>query len=315
MTMNYFKEIGGYFEFELNSIYNNIPKNVITLNTARNALRFIVKAYNIKEINVPYYTCPVVWETLEQENCKINFYHIDEKFLPTNDFQENDFVLYTNYFGICAKQTKELSKKYKNLIVDNAQAYFMPNLGLASFNSIRKFFGVPDGAFLYCDKVLDENIEQDNSYQKCSHLLKRIDVNASFGYQDFRENSEIFKTEPLKYMSNLTKKIINSIDIEKAKKQRLQNFEYLHKKLSNKNELNIELDTDDTPMVYPCLIRNENLRSKLIENKIYVAKYWSELPVEYYENYLYKYLLPLPIDQRYDIEGMKRIIEVINVFE
>ncbi|MCQ2743331.1 MAG: hypothetical protein MJ230_00850 [bacterium] len=306
------KEIGGYFELEINSQYGNIPENVIALNTARNALRYIIKAYNIKEIYVPYYTCPVVWEILEKENCKINFYHIDDNFIPTKDFQRDDFILYTNYFGICAKQAKELSEKYKNLIVDNAQAYFMQKLGLASFNSVRKFFGVPDGSFLFCNRTLNENIEQDNSHQRCLHLLKRIDVNASFGYEDFRNNSNHFKSEPIKYMSNLTKHLINSIDVNKAKEKRLKNFKYLHKYLSKENELKFELDVDDVPMVYPYLIKNEKLRSKLIKNKIYVAQYWSELPEEYYENYLYKYLLPLPIDHRYNIDDIKKFVEVIN---
>ena len=309
MTLSFSKEIGGYFELELNSIYNNIPKDV---NSARNALRYIVKAYEIKEIYIPFYTCPIVWKILE-ENCKINFYHIDDNFMPTKDFQQDDYVLYTNYFGTCAKNVKYLADKYSNLIVDNAQAFYMPKYGIASFNSIRKFFGVSDGSLLYSDKTLNEDLEQDTSYQRCSHLLKRIDVNATFGYSDFVKNDDSLIDETIKRMSNLTTKIFNSINVNDAKIKRLENFKYLHKYLSKTNELKVELDADDVPMVYPFLIKNENLRSKLIENKIYVAKYWSELPVEYYENYLCKYLLPLPIDQRYNLENMKKICEVIDV--
>ena len=76
--------------------------------------------------------------------------------MPTIIFDDNSYVLYTNYFGICAKNIKELAKKYKNLIVDNAQAFYMPKYGIASFNSLRKFFGVPDGSFLMCDKTINE---------------------------------------------------------------------------------------------------------------------------------------------------------------
>lgn len=306
------KEIGGYFELELDSHFNNIPDDVITLNTARNALRYVVQAYKIKEIYIPYYTCPVVWEALEKENCKIHYYHIDNSFLPTDNLPEDAYVLYTNYFGICAKNVKELAKKYKNIIVDNAQAFYMPKYGIASFNSVRKFFGTPDGAFLYCNKKSDLDLEKDTSYQRCSHLLKRIDVDASFGYRDFRDNSDCFKNEPIKKMSVLTTKLINSIDTKKAKKIRLENFEYLHEQLSKTNELNFNLDKDDVPMVYPYLIENENLRSKLINNKIYVAQYWSKIPEKYYESYLQKYLLPLPIDQRYMQKDMSIILSIIE---
>ena len=311
--MNSYKEIGGYFELELDNHYNNIPNGVITLNTARNALRYVIRAYKIKEIYVPYYTCPVVWETIEKESCKINYYHIDNNFMPTEDLPNDAYILYTNYFGICAKNVKELVKKYKNLIVDNAQAFYMPKCGVASFNSVRKFFGVSDGALLQSDKILKVDFEQDTSYQRFMYLLKRVDKDAQFGYQDFQQNEASFTDEPIKNMSNLTKTMLNSIDTEKAKKIRLNNFEYLHNNLSNSNELKFNLDEDDVPMVYPYLIKKDSLRSKLIDNKIYVAQYWSTLPDRYFESYMQKYFLPLPIDQRYNVDNMNRIIEVINV--
>ena len=47
---------------------------IVKLNTARNSLRAVVKAFNIKEIYIPYYICPVVRSVLIKENCKINFY-------------------------------------------------------------------------------------------------------------------------------------------------------------------------------------------------------------------------------------------------
>ncbi len=306
------KEIGGYFELELKEQYDNIGSSV-ALNCARNCLRYVIKAFDIKEIYLPFYTCPVVWQSVQKENCKIKFYHIDENFYPVQSFPENAYILYTNYFGINAKNVKSLATEYKNLIVDNSQAFYMPKYGIASFNSIRKFFGVPDGAFLYCDKKLDTQLEQDISYQRFSHLLKRIDVNAQFGYDDFCHNDDSLINEDIKLMSNLTQRIFNSVDIEYASKRRLENFNTLNNSLKEKNELLINLDKDDIPMVYPYLVKDNNLKQKLIKNKIYVATYWSPQPIEYFEGILQKYLIPLPIDQRYNTTDMKRILEVINV--
>lgn len=306
------KEIGGYFGLEL-SQKNNLNDDVLALNNARNCLRYTIRAFNIKEIYLPYYTCPVVWQAVQKENCKIRFYHIDKNFMPTVKFNTDDFVVYTNYFGICAKNVKKLAKMYKNLIVDNSQAFYMPKYGIASFNSIRKFFGVPDGALLFSDETLKENFEKDNSFDRCSHLLKRLDVDAQFGYQDFQINDDKFNNANIKYMSNLTKTIFNSIDIEKAKQIRLNNFSFLHSYLKQSNELDIKLDCDDVPLIYPYMVKDETLRQKLIKNKIYIATYWNSMPKEYEEGIFQKYILPLPIDQRYNIEDMKRILEVLNV--
>lgn len=312
MTTNLFKEIGGYFELETDAKGCEFYPEAIALNSARNCLRYVIRVYQIKEIWIPYYTCNVVWQAARSENCKIKFYHIDENFLPTQEFKKDDFILYTNYFGVCAKNVENLSKKYPNLIVDNAQAFYMPKFELASFYSPRKFFGVPDGGYLFCAKKLDEKFNKNVSYQRCSHLLKRADLRASEGYSDFQVNEESLNDESVELMSDLTHKLLASVDYKKAKENRLNNFKFLHNSLKQTNELQIELSKNDVPLAYPYLIKKEGLREKLIQNKIYVATYWSPLDKEFYESKLQKYLLPLPIDQRYGEAEMKRILEVIN---
>ena len=304
------KEIGGYFGLELDCQYDNIG-GAVALNCARNCLRYVVRAFGISDIYVPFYTCPVVWQSLQKEGCKLHFYHIDEKFLPVGEIPLDAYVLYTNYFGVCAKNVRVLSEKYKNLIVDNAQAFYMPKYGIASFNSIRKFFGVSDGALLYSDKKFEEHFDVDTSYQRFSHLIKRMDVDAGFGYGDFQLNDDALCDSSVSYMSHLTTVIFNSIDVLRAKQKRLDNFSFLHSKFSDSNELVLDLDVDDVPMVYPYLIRKDGLRKKLIDNKIFVAKYWGGVPESCQEGVFQKYILPLPLDQRYDEEDMKRMVEVI----
>lgn len=36
------------------------------------------------------------------------------------------YIVYNNYFGICGKNVEVLLKQYRNLIVDNAQAFYFP---------------------------------------------------------------------------------------------------------------------------------------------------------------------------------------------
>ncbi len=232
--------------------------------------------------------------------------------MPTKEFDENDFILYTNYFGICTKNAKKLAKKYKNLILDNAQSFFTEKIGLATFNSPRKFVGVPDGAYLFCDKKLEENLPQDTSFERVSHLIKRLDIDAKFGYQDFCANDDSLENEPIETMSNFTQKVLKSVNYKKIKKQRIENFNTLHKKLQKTNELKFDINSSDVPMVYPYMIKKEGLREHFNNNGIFIEQYWQPLDSNTIEADFQKYILPLPIDQRYNKYDMERILDKIE---
>lgn len=311
------KEIGGYFELECghNAPYHN---NALKFNSGRNALRYMIQQLAIKKIFVPYYTCPVVWQAINAENCQIIPYDIDENFTPTTEFQKNDFVLYNNYFGICGNNVAELAAQYSNLIVDNAQAFYASLQGRAAFYSPRKFFGLPDGGLLIAEDIAKPNCEQSTSFDKCSHLLKRHDLGAADGYNNFKQNDASLDNAPIFAMSKLTEALCGNIDYQMAKKIRLQNFAFLHQNLKHINKIATNPATNDVPMVYPLATNNFDLRQKLIANKIFVARYW---PVEKgcdcmtsaLSDKMAETIIPLPIDQRYNIDDMNRILEIIDV--
>ena len=310
------KEIGGYFELEC----GHIPlyhQGAVLLNSARNALRYIVRVYGIKEMLVPYYTCPVVWDALKAENVELTYYNVNGNLeIDLSYIPQDAFILVNNYFGEKGKYIRELARKYPNLIVDNAQAFYSLKQGLAAFYSPRKFFGLPDGGLAICDKNEGEDLEESVSFDLCTHLLKRHDLGASAAYADFQKNDEALIGRSVQKMSKLTEALMGNIDYEYARQKRLKNFAILHKALADKNELNLDLSSDDVPMVYPFLTRVDGLREKLIQNKMYVARYWPEIekvcPADSFELYLQSHLLPLPIDQRYDANDMNRILEVLN---
>ena len=311
------KEIGGYFELECG---HNAPyhRDALKFNSARSALRYLIRQLAVKKIHVPYYTCPVVWQAIACENCAVVPYEIDDNFAPMQDFPKSDFILYNNYFGVCGKNVTEMSVQYPNLIVDNAQAFYAAPQGRASFYSPRKFFGLPDGGLLIAEGIAAPHYEQSTSFDKCLHLLKRHDLGAAGGYDDFRQNDASLDNAQVSAMSKLTEALCGNIDYQTAKKIRLQNFAFLHRNLQHINKVTISPDENDVPMVYPLEVDDLSLRQKLIENKVYVARYW---PKE--ENCdcmsgdkaqkAAETILPLPVDQRYDISDMNRILEIINV--
>ena len=70
-------------------------------------------------------------------------------------------------------------------------------------------------------------------------------------------------------------------------------------------------------MVYPYLTEDSDLRQKLIDNKIFVAKYWpnvQEWAIDgSTERKLVSNLLPLPVDQRYGKIDIHHITSTYNI--
>ncbi len=317
------KEIGGYFELELPA-----PKSVfmhsdcVMVNSGRHALEYILRLLGdrVKRIYLPYYTCSAVIQPIERLKLDFCFYSINSDFEIKDeiDLQPGEYIIVNNYFGVKDAYISEIASRYGNrMIIDNAQAWYAPEIPeVSAFYSPRKYFGMPDGgvvAYKTQNKIV---LERDYSFERMSHLIKRIDINAGKGYSDFRINSETLANESLKHMSNLSYRILSSVDFECVRSRRRINFGILDKALSDTNL--ISLPTDDSfecPMVYPYMAQDPSLRKRLIENNIYVATYWpnvfdwcSQSTIEYK---LAECLIPLPIDQRYNEEDMNKIIEMI----
>ncbi len=128
---------------------------------ARDAFGYLIQKYEIKEVFMPYYLCDVMRHAAVTHGAKPVFYHIDDGFLPVQDFPHDAYVLYPNYFGICAKNVEKLAKLYPKLIVDNAHAYFEKPSGFACFNSAKKFLPVKKGANLWIKDVCEECLSSE----------------------------------------------------------------------------------------------------------------------------------------------------------
>lgn len=311
--------IGGYFELELRK-GEHYHKDALRLNTARNCFEYILLARKYKKVYIPYYTCEVMLQPLQKHHIEYEFYSIDMNLEPREliRLNGNEAFLYTNYFGLKQHCVERLASVYKSqLIVDTAQAFYAPRIkGIDTFYSPRKFFGVADGGYLYTDCALEQDISIDKSYERMKHLLVRIDENAEYGYASFRSADDGLDNQPIRIMSKLTSRILESVDYVSVRIKRRNNFLLLHKYLGEDNLLNISLCENSVPMVYPFYTSNTELRKYLIEQKVYVAKYWSNIlqwckysDIEYS---LCNGILPLPVDQRYGKDEMQRIVKLIK---
>lgn len=312
------RPIGGYFELEL-SQGTEFHSKALALNTGRNSLEYVLQARGYRHVYLPYYSCDVLLEPFKKLGVDFSFYHVDDH-LEINapvSLDKDEAILYIDYYGLKQEYVSQLAKVYGNrLVMDNTQAFFTrPITGVDTFYSCRKFFGVADGAYLYCSKRLDKDLEQDQSWIRMSYLHKRIDVSPEAAFNDFRRNDEQLKDNPIRTMSTLTHRIMASINYQQVALRRRENYQILENALKDRNGISLHLDEDAVPMVYPFFTDDNSLRQRLIDNKIYVAQYWPNVLDwcdESCNDYkLTKHLLPLPVDQRYGEDEMLRILTLI----
>lgn len=311
------KEIGGYIELDT-CRHAMLHEDAILLNCGRNALAYLLEAKGIKKLYLPYFLCDSVANVCKKYGVEVVFYHIGENWLPKDLVIDGDAWLYiVNFYGqITREDLARLAAAYRNIIIDNAQAYFdAPLANVDTLYTCRKFFGVSDGAVLYTNSKLERSLEIDESFNRIHYVLGRYERTASEFYEEAAQNNDIFDNEPIKEMSRLTKNLLRSIDYEYVKQVRTNNFTYLHEKLREVNKLNVRLI--EGAFMYPLLIDDGmKIRKQLQQMKIYIPTLWPNVLEECEPDTLeYKFaaeILPIPVDQRYGIEDMEYLVEVIR---
>ncbi|MBE6927150.1 MAG: hypothetical protein E7467_01445 [Ruminococcaceae bacterium] len=306
------REIGGYLELDKPFGKEYYPE-AIKLNSAQNAVAYLNRVKKISKLYLPYYLCDSVVGMCHREGIDYELYHVDKDFLPLFDknIGETERFYIVNFYG---QLSREQLLAYPNVIVDNVHAFFTPPMeGVDTLCSCRKYFGVPDGAYLISNAPRIA-LEQDRSYARMRHILGRYDCAcASEHYGSFQSNEDEVLSMPLRQMSALTQHLLSSVDYAQVKAARQANWQTLHEALGERNGL--RLRTPPAPYMYPFYTeRGGQLRSALAAQKIYIPTLWpnvltgeaSDIEKDYARN-----ILPLPIDQRYDQKDMERIIEAL----
>lgn len=312
--------IGGYFELELPCPQPWLHDSALLLNSGRAALEYVIRAQKPSLIHIPKFTCDVLLEPIKRTGTAFRFYSItsDLEIAGAVSPARGELLLYTNYFGVMDAYCRRLAEMHgSRLILDFCQALFSPPpTGAHTFYSPRKFVGVPDGGCLYTDVKLATDLPCDASLHRYTHLIGRHDLGAEACYALFKENDAALIGEGIKKMSASTKRLLSSIDFDRVLTTRRENFSTLHQALGAANRLTADLTDNYGPMVYPFLCNHTDLRTTLVTNKVFAATYWpnvfewcKEVDVEWQ---LAANLIPLPIDQRYSIVEMKRIIDLVS---
>lgn len=315
-------ELGGFFPLEIgkrNQVFHN--NTAIRLVNGRSAIYYFLQTYKPRRIWLPYYCCDSILLPLIKEK-------IDYQFIPINtsfefemepDLDQCEYLLCINYFGLMSHYITKLILKYKSqLIVDNTHNFFAKSLAPAfSFNSCRKFFGVPDGAYVY-DPKFAKNRKlrlKKNFPVRYNYLIEKY-LSKSTAYKLYVESE---KKQPvgLLAMSPLTEKILETVDYKWIIQRRVNNFNYYIKELGSYNAIHFEL-RETTPFCYPFLPKSKTInKEKLWDNKHYIPILWKECLTRISKGYLVEKnisenLLPLPVDHRYSPKDLRILVKYIK---
>lgn len=310
------KEIGGYFGFE-ELIGEEYYKDLYRFNLGRTALKALIRAREIKRLYLPIWLCDSVIKACKDEGIELSFYRINENLEINLDISlgNNEYLYLVNYYGVLTKEKqRKLKTRYGNIIVDNTQGFFEePIDGIDTIYSIRKYFGVSDGAYLSSDISIPK-YEEDISTDRYRHIIGRYEENASKYYDLMLKNAESYHEGIVLEMSKITRNILKAIDYERAIKKRDENYKTLLEELGTKNIL---ISKAKGPYAFPFYHKDaQKIRRALIKDKIYIPCNWKNV-IEDEEEGTIEYdfssnILPLPVDQRYEREDILYMAERIK---
>jgi hypothetical protein len=321
------RPVGGFFELEPGVTSGCFHPEAFPLCSGRAALGHILDELQPDSVWAPFYICDSALSPIVHRQIPIKFYALSASFEPLLDvaLASRDCVLYVNYFGLHTHVARALAESRPHrTVIDDTQAFFCRgHAGAYSFNSARKFFGVPDGAYAYGTTGKHSDSYERVTEVRYQHLVSRLLGFQREGYEQYLESERRVCSAP-RGMSVLAEQVLASIDYERARSVRRRNFWAVHECLGAHNQLASccsLMDADDVPFCYPFLPERPVDRRRLWTNGVFVSVLWPEIetrrPAGFtHERRLAAQLLPLPIDQRYGVDEMelvcRHVMAVLN---
>lgn len=316
------KAIGGFLELELSPGSSSYHTTSLTFKNGRSAFSAVLHRLHARKVYVPFYTCNALLEPLLEGDIQYEFYAVDPSLelatLPT--LSKGELLVYVNYFDLKRSYVEQLSERYGDqLVVDATQAFFLRGNGKSwFFNSCRKFFGVPDGSYLYVPERFADDFQplgQENTSYSVDHLVYRFHGELQLGYESTQHNEALMNAR-LVAMSRLSRRLLSHVDYASAAMSRRWNFQLLEQRLGALNRLGPRLEPESAPHYFPFLPDELVERRSLWDERIFVPSFWKDClqraePGFQFERMLSSMLLPLPIDQRYTTDDMERVADMV----
>lgn len=333
------REMGSDFNIDITNIseqnYNNFSEYEL-ITSGRACLYYIARSLSDSDIVLlPSYICESMIHPFDYK--KIIYYGITEQLkIDMNDLKNIvetntvSIIIVINYFGIIDEKINELRcicDKNKITIVEDVTHSYLTTTetyGDIVIGSIRKTLPIPDGAII---KINDPTIRINRLttnvtlrtifiFMKIIGMLMKNMFRLKFIWRPILVYVEqLLNTEMTSEISTISRYIINKTDLKKIKRIRGDNYNRLQDRLKC-----ISLYSDiQLHFGFPIILKNNGqrdiVREELIKNKIYPPIHW-QVPKTVDEKYnesrkISNRIMTLPIDQRYDVQDMDRMAEII----
>lgn len=309
------KPIGGFFEFELPHGGARLHPQAHALSTGRACMMVMLRNLAPKRVHVPFYTCDAALEPFVRLGIETRTYALDETLFPKNlpELDEGEYILWTNYFGVCGEHTSKIKKHFgQQALLDDTHAFFRSgHPGYWSFTSARKYFGVPDGAFLFAPESLDVQAERFKGASLMHGLLRRLG-RQNEAYEAYKRYERYLDCSVYR-ISEVSEGMLRGVDISHVAEARHRNFDFLHSALGEHNQLPLQ-QMSDVPFCYPYLPNSPVKRESLYAKGIFVPSLWSDTLTRNmsgfdFEKRISVELLPLPIDHRYTPTDLQPMVD------
>lgn len=329
--------------------YQHYPNNKY-FNTGRSAIkylfRYVIKFQENEEVLLPAYLCTTISDALEDIGVKYRFYNVSDNLeidvvdLSNKITNSTKVVFYIAYFGFpqskeVVNRLKELSSQGIYIVEDLTQSLFSDTreIGIGDFiiGSIRKWLPIPDGAILLSKQEIPEyEIESGCNDFSMNYLIAQImkheyhkkgEVTSKMHIEHLKVAIENLKLDKgIRDISSISYKLLKKINLEELNQRKI-NYEYLLEKLLGVKEIKFLYKEIQGVVPLGCPIVAEDkqkLLKYLVEHKVYCPVHWP-LNEYLYNTYphlksLYNSIITMPCDQRYSIEHMEHISELIIRF-
>lgn len=309
--------IGGFFELEKADKGPPYHTNAIALSNGRACLSLIIDQLEPLKMYMPFYACDALFEPL-QGRCEISYYSIDNnleiKDIP--ELKQDEYLLYIDYFGMKAMYIESLKIEFgSKLIIDDTHNFFKQgHHGHWSFCSARKYFGVPDGAYLYSPTTVTAQYQR-NTAIRMDYLINRKEGRQELAFAQFQEYEKSMDSS-IKQISLTSEHMLNRVDYEKIKDARRTNFKFLDSELAEFNQSFFTSSQNDM-FCYPLLPKKVIPKRDFHQHDIFIPSLWPDVLHRKEtgfstEKEIAKRLLPIPVDHRYKPVDLRKVTQLIK---
>lgn len=331
------KEIGSIFPLydkcQESGTHNNVLSGRKLFSFCREAIYLVAKKEmsNGKKAMLPKYTCDTVIAPFQELGYDYQFYPVCNdltidipKAKEIFSAHHPNLIVVHPYFGMdLTKQEQDMLEEMHEdgceIILDLTQCLFSTmRLPFIKYyvGSIRKWFAIPDGAFLETADEMD--ISGVGNDEIVSLQTKAMTLRGEYfqtGDTNVKDESirlshevERLMTRPITphTIASVSKDLLAFEDVDAQQKIRIENYKRLYEGLKDVKDIELIADISrltTAPLFFPFRVDDISaMQKKLAKKAIYARLIWEKEDR----------ILTITVDQRYNLSDMDRVIAAIK---